>query len=699
MGRKDLVIVESPAKARTISYILNDHYIVRATMGHVQDLPEKKLGVDVKNDFAPQYTLLSGKGKIIKEIKAAAKTAEAIYLATDPDREGEAISWHLIEAAGLKKFKPQRIILHEITKSAVTEALKHPGEIDSKLVNAQQARRIIDRLVGYKISPILWRKVRKGLSAGRVQSAALRMLVEREREIENFTPQEYWSIEAELRKREEGLSFKARLLRQELRSQEEAEKVCQRLQKADFKVAGVERKETSRQPVPPFITSTLQQEAWRKLKFSAARTMSIAQQLYEGLPLGGEEAVGLITYMRTDSTRISPEALKETRAYILKKYGRDFLPSSPRVFTKKIKGAQEAHEAIRPTSIHREPGSLKPFLSTDQLKLYELIWKRMMASQMAAASLETITVEIEAHPLASEKTYLLQTKSMKVSFPGFLILYSEGKDEEEGEEVSLPLPELKEGEILSLLNLSPEQHFTKPPPRYTEATLVKALERNGIGRPSTYAPIISTLQQRYYVKKERGHFKPQTLGIIVADLLKEHFPEVVDLGFTAQIEKRLDEIAWGKREWVPTLHEFYQPFSETVERASSAMQKVRLPAKPTDEICEKCGRTMVIRQGRYGNFLACNGYPQCKNTRPLPIEARCPHCGARLVERHGKKGHTFYGCANYPKCDFSIQSKPLPQTCPQCQGLLIPVSGKTAKCVNCGHKVSLEELEAGSTST
>ncbi len=694
MDKKNLVIVESPAKAKTISRILDGQYVVKATMGHVRDLPAKKLGVDVENDFAPHYQILPGKQKIIKEIKAAAKTAGTIYLATDPDREGEAISWHLIEAAGLKRLKFRRVTFHEITKPAITKALRHPGEIDLRLVNAQQARRIIDRLVGYKISPILWRKVRRGLSAGRVQSAALRMIVEREREIEEFTPQEYWSIEAELRKRRGTLSFKAKLINCELPSEAEADKVCQELEKANFKVARVEQKITPRQPVPPFITSTLQQEAWRKLRFSASHTMSIAQQLYEGLPLGGEEAVGLITYMRTDSTRVSSQALKETRTYISEKYGQEFVSPSPRIFAKKVKGAQEAHEAIRPTSIRREPERLKTFLSADQLKLYELIWKRMMASQMAAASLNITTVEVEARPQAPEKAYLFQTKAAKVSFPGFLVLYQEGKDEEEGEEESLPLPELREGEPLLLLSLFPEQHFTKPPPRYTEATLVKALEQNGIGRPSTYAPIISTLQQRGYVKKERGHFEPQEIGSLVTDLLKEHFPKVVDLGFTAQMEKHLDEIAWGEREWIPTLRDFYQPFSKTVARAASTMQKVKLPDKPTDEICEKCGRPMVIRQGRYGNFLACSGYPECKNTRPLPIEARCPRCGARLVERRSKKGRTFYGCSNYPKCDFSLRSKPLPQVCPQCQGLLIQLSGKTAKCINCGHKVKLEALEA-----
>ena len=663
-------------------------------MGHIRDLPENKLGVDVENDFAPQYRILPGKGKIIKEIKAAAKVAGRIYLATDPDREGEAISWHLIKAAGLKNPNLGRVIFHEITKPAITKALKHPGEINLKLVNAQQARRIIDRLVGYKISPLLWRKVKRGLSAGRVQSAALRMIVEREREIESFTSQEYWTISAQLRRTTQELSFTARLVNCELPSQAEAEKVCRELEESDFKVAQVERKTTSRQPVPPFITSTLQQEAWRKLRFSASHTMTIAQQLYEGLPLGGEEAVGLITYMRTDSTRLSSQAISEARAYIRENYGPEFVPPSPRLFTKKVKGAQEAHEAIRPTSIRRQPEMIKPYLSADQFKLYELIWKRMLASQMAAANLESTIVDIEARSPKAERAYFLQARSTKVSFPGFLVLYAEGKDEEEGEEAGLPLPELEDGESLLLLALLPEQHFTKPPPRYTEATLIKALEQNGIGRPSTYAPIISTLLQRGYVRKERGHFKPEELGIIVTNLLEEHFPEVVDLSFTAQIEKKLDEIAWGKREWIPTLYEFYQPFSETLERASSAMQRVKLPVKATDEVCELCGRPMVIRQGRYGSFLACSGYPECRNTRPLPIEAHCPRCGARLIERRSRKGRTFYGCSNYPKCNFSVKSKPLPQACPHCQGLLIPVSSKTAKCLDCGLKIKLEELEA-----
>ncbi len=692
MGKKDLVIVESPAKARTISRLLDGRYVVKATMGHVRDLPESELGVDVENDFSPRYRILPGKGKIIKEIKAAAKAAGKIYLATDPDREGEAISWHLVEAAGLKNSNLGRVIFHEITRKAVTKALKHPGEINLKLVNAQQARRIIDRLVGYKISPLLWRKVKRGLSAGRVQSAALRMIAEREQEIRDFVQQEYWTISVQLRKTAREQSFVAKLVNCELASYAEVEKACQELKNSDFKVARVEQKKSLRQPVPPFITSTLQQEAWRKLRFSASHTMIIAQQLYEGLPLGGEEAVGLITYMRTDSMRIASQAISEARAYIQESYGAQFLPTSPRLFTKKVKGAQEAHEAIRPTSIRREPELVRPYLTTDQFKLYELIWRRMLASQMAAAELETTIVDVEAR--SPSEIYLLQARSTEVAFPGFLVLYAEGKDEEEGEEANLPLPELEEGENLLLIKLTPEQHFTKPPPRYTEATLIKALEQNGIGRPSTYAPIISTLLQRGYIKKERGHFKPEELGIIVTDLLKEHFPEVVDLSFTAQMEKKLDEIAWGKREWIPTLREFYQPFSKTVERASSAMQKVKLPVKVTDEVCELCGRPMVIRQGRYGSFLACSGYPECRNTRPLPIEAHCPRCGARLIERRSKKGRTFYGCSNYPECDFSVKSKPLPQPCPYCQGLLIPVSSKTAKCLDCGQRIKLEELEA-----
>ena len=626
---KELVIVESPAKARTLSRILGGRYSVKASLGHVRDLPRKRLGVDVKNGFTPYYAVPKEKRAIVKEIKEAAEKALAVYLATDPDREGEAISWHLIEAARLRKVPRHRVVFHEITEKAIKEAFRHPRQIDMHLVDAQQARRILDRLVGYKISPLLWRKVKGGLSAGRVQSVALRMIVEREREIQNFVPQEYWTIEVELAKMDKRAArFKAKLLgikdkgeKLEIHCQGEAEPIANQLKVATYLVSQISQKRLSRQPAPPFITSTLQQEAWRKLKFAARHTMSIAQQLYEGLPIGDEGVVGLITYMRTDSTRVAESALKEARHYISEKYGAEFLPSRPRLFTKKAKGAQEAHEAIRPTGVEREPSLIKPYLTPDQAKLYELIWKRMVASQMAAALFDTTAVDIEAKEPQEGKIYILKATGSVLYFSGFLTLYSEGKDEaEEEEKDKAPLPPLAEGEELRLIDLFPQQHFTQPPPCYNEATLVKALEERGIGRPSTYAPIISTLRQRGYVERKDGRFHPLSLGFVVNDLLVEHFPQIVDIGFTAQMEEQLDEIARGERGWVGTIQEFYTPFEETLSKASTHMVKVKEADQPTNELCPQCGCAMVIRMGRYGKFLACSGYPRCKTTKPLTVK-------------------------------------------------------------------------------
>ena len=608
-----LVIVESPAKARTISRILGPGYTVKASLGHVRNLPQRELGVDIENGFAPKYVVIKGRGKLLQEIRKVANKASAVYLATDPDREGEAISWHLIQAAKLGNMPLKRVVFHEITEEAIEKAFRHPRQIDMLLVNAQQARRILDRLVGYKISPILWRKIARGLSAGRVQSAALRMIVDRERDIEGFIPREYWSIEAELAK-EGAPSFRARLVGPDIGNEAEAQRLSTELEKASYAVAAVNKKRVARQPAPPFTTSTLQQEAWRKLHFSAKRTMFLAQQLYEGLPIGDEGSVGLITYMRTDSTRVSAQALAQTRDYIAERYGADFLPQAPRRFAKKAKGAQEAHEAIRPTSVGREPGLIKPYLNPYQLKLYQLIWSRMVASQMAAAQIEATTVEITATAPKRDE-YLFRATSSIVIFPGFLILYLEGRDEDE-EEDKQPLPQLAAGERLELLGLFPEQHFTQPPPRYTEATLIKALEQNGIGRPSTYAPTLATIQGRGYVRKSNGRLYPLALGVIVANTLKEHFPDIVDIGFTAQMEQDLDEIASGQREWVPMLQGFYEPFAETVAKAASAMPKIK--DEPTDEVCEKCGRPMVIKWGRLGRFLACSGFPKCRNTKSLP---------------------------------------------------------------------------------
>ncbi len=626
---KELVIVESPAKAKTLGRILGSRYIVKASLGHVRDLPKTKLGVDVANGFSPKYVIPKEKRRVVQELKEAAKKTTGVYLACDPDREGEAISWHLVEAVELKTMPVHRVVFHEITEEQVLNAFRHPREIDFNLVNAQQARRILDRLVGYKISPLLWQKIKGRLSAGRVQSVALRMIAEREREIQSFIPQEYWTIEAELAKqsaREE--SFKAKVIgpvsetqQFEIRSQQDADEITANLAGANYLVTKVTKKQISRSPSPPFITSTLQQEAWRKLHFTAQRTMAIAQQLYEGLPIGEGEVVGLITYMRTDSTKVADSAIKETRAYIEQRFGREFLPPHPRRFAKKVKGAQEAHEAIRPTSIVREPGLLQPYLSYDQAKLYELIWKRMVASQMAVVLLNTTTVNINATPPQPGKIYLLRATGSLLKFIGFRILYTEGRDEAEDDiEVKASLPELVEGERLSLLHLFPEQHFTQPPPRYNEATLVKSLEEEGIGRPSTYALIISTLKRRGYVQTKEGRFYPLELGFVVNDLLVVHFPDIVDIGFTARMEEKLDDIARGEQEWVTVLEDFYLPFEEMLEGATARIAKTKIAPQPTDEICPQCGKTMVIRSGRYGKFLACSGYPKCHNTRPLSAE-------------------------------------------------------------------------------
>ncbi len=694
----NLVIVESPAKARTIGRILKDGYTIKATMGHIRDLPDKELGVDPDNDFSATYTVPRGKQKVINEIKKAAQGADTLYLATDPDREGEAISWHVVESAKLNRKKAKRVVFHEITRDAVEEAFKHPRDIDTRLVDAQQARRILDRLVGYKISPILWQKVMKGLSAGRVQSVAVRMVVDREREIEGFVPTEYWTVEAELKKGED--SFRAELIGKGARkkisisNQEQANSICDDLRGASYSISSVKKKAVQRQPVAPFITSTLQQEAWRKLRFSAKRTMMAAQALYEGVPIGEGEPTGLITYMRTDSTHVSDQAIKETRDYIKERYGADYLPAKARVFKKKVKGAQEAHEAIRPTSVNREPSSIKSHLTSDQNRLYELIWKRMLASQMAAAIFDTTTVDIQAD--SGKDKYLLRATSSPLAFSGFLIVYSEGKDDDDESVGKEKLPPLEQGDMVSLEKLYPEQHFTKPPPRYTEATLIKALEENGIGRPSTYAPIISTIQERDYVTKEKGHFKPNEMGFIVTDLLSEHFPEIVSKNFTARMEEKLDEISSGESKWIPTLRAFYNIFSEEVKNAYTNMPKVKPAAEPTDEVCEKCGSPMVIKRGRYGRFLACSNFPTCKNSKPIrtTIEVDCPRCGGKLVERRTKKKRTFYGCSNYPGCDFAVWEKPLETKCPECGGLMVPESRnkKMAKCTECNHQASIDEL-------
>jgi len=698
---ENLVIVESPAKAKTVGRMLGSGYSVKASLGHVRDLPKKRLGVDVKKDFTPDYEVLKEKKTVVTEIGEAAKKASSVYLATDPDREGEAISWHIVQAVKLDSVPIKRVVFHEITKEAVADAFRHPREIDIDLVNSQQARRILDRLVGYQISPLLWHKVRRGLSAGRVQSAALRMVVDREREIANFVPKEYWSIDAKLEKMATEESFLAALIgllngtKLEIGSQEEADRIVSQLEDRSYAVAQVRKKEVARQPAPPFITSTLQQEAWRKLRFSAKHTMAIAQKLYEGLPIGDEGSVGLITYMRTDSVRVAPSAVEQTRSYIKEKYGPNFIPARPRIFAKKVKGAQEAHEAIRPTSVWREPVSIKHYLTRDQFRLYELIWKRMVASQMSPALFDTTSVDVEAKGQKGGESYLLRATSSSIKFPGFTILYSEGKDEAEDEKEKGSLPELVKGELLDLLGLFPEQHFTQPPPRYTEATLVKALEERGIGRPSTYAPILSTIQERGYVTRDSGRFCPLELGFLVSDILSQHFSDIVDLGFTAQMEEGLDQIARGEREWVPFLRDFYGPFEKTLKTAEQQMEKVKIADEPTDEVCSLCGRPMVIKSGRYGRFLSCSGYPECKNAKPLltKIGVKCPKCGSDLVERRSKRKRTFYGCSAYPDCDFSVSDKPVPHLCPECGGLLVMRGKKMVSCARCEFSGRFADIE------
>ncbi len=694
---KKLVIVESPAKARTLSKILGRGYSLKASVGHVRDLPRSRLGVDIENGFVPKYVVPRTKSKLVGELKQAAKNASAVYLATDPDREGEAIAWHLAEVIKSDETPYRRVVFHEITDAAIKYAFKHPRPIDMQLVNAQQARRVLDRLVGYKISPLLWKKIRWGLSAGRVQSVAVKIIIDREREIQDFVPVEYWTIEAELTKKTKKAPFRSLLIglidgtKLDIHNQQEATKIKAELEQAGYSVLKVSTKKVTRSPAPPFITSTLQQEAWRKLHFTAKQTMAVAQQLYEGLSIGDEGSVGLITYMRTDSTRVAHPAIVETREFISSKYGTQFVPPRARYFTRSVKGAQEAHEAIRPTKIRREPSLIKSYLTPSQFKLYGLIWKRMVASQMAAALFDNTTVDIEAK--CPKSNYLLRTSSSVSTFPGFIILYSEGKDEAAEEEKQRPLPYLKKGDELELLELFPEQNFTQPPPRFTEATLVKALEQWGIGRPSTYAPTLSTIQDRDYVTKVRGCFQPTELGTIVNDLLSQYFSDIVDIKFTARMEDELDDIVEEKKDWVSVVQAFYTPLEKDLENAFQLIDKVKLADELTDEICPKCGKPMAIKMGRYGKFLACSGYPECKSTKPylVKIGVNCPQCGSELIERMSKKKRIFYGCSNYPECRFATNFRPLPQPCPRCGGLLTLYMGKLAKCTKCEYKGKLQQ--------
>ncbi|MBC7251020.1 MAG: type I DNA topoisomerase [Anaerolineae bacterium] len=714
-----LVIVESPAKARTVGRFLGKEYTVRASVGHVRDLLRSKLSVDVDDDFKPRYRIPNEKREVVKELKQEVKRAAEVYLATDPDREGEAIAWHLMAAAGITKDQARRVVFHEITKDAIEHAFSQPSEINMDLVNAQQARRILDRLVGYQISPLLWERVRNRLTAGRVQSVAVRLIVEREREIQDFVPQEYWSIEAELTKqadlrRKKPRTFTAKLYRirgqeVDLKNQADAQAVVDELESAVYVIANIKRGTRRRRPSPPYTTSTMQQEASRRLGFTARRTMAVAQQLYMGLPIGEEGEVGLITYMRTDSTNVAEVAQEEARKYIGERFGQKFLPAKPPKYKTKAKGAQEAHEAIRPTSVFREPEAIKKYLTRDQYRLYNLIWQRFVASQMSPAVMNTVSLDIAGVPQAelvdgqvpesslTEITYHFRASGSNVKFPGFLVVYEEAKDEDaepSEEEAGRIFPPLVDKEVLALLRLMPEQHFTQPPPRYSEATLVRTLEEYGIGRPSTYAPIITTIQNRGYVVREGSRLYPTETGFLVNDILVKHFPDILDYGFTARMEEELDRIATGERDWVSVLREFYGPFSETLKRAEQEMEYLNLGDEPTGEMCELCGHPLIVKWGRYGKFIACSNYPACRNTKSFYVSLgiKCPECGGELAERRTRRGRIFYGCLNYPECEFTTWDKPLPTPCPQCGGLLTEGRKGMAKCLSCGEEIELEEL-------
>ena len=708
---KSLVIVESPAKARTVGQILGGKYVVTASQGHVRDLPKSKIGVDVDQDFEPSYVIMKDKQSLLTQIKKAGNEAKEVFLATDPDREGEAISWHLQNAAnwGDLKVAPKRVVFHEITKEAVEEAFKTPREIDMQLVNAQQARRILDRLVGYQISPLLWRRVQRGTSAGRVQSVSLRMVVDREREIEAFIPVESWTIDNLLRKvgtddTEKNhfsatlYSMKGERRRISISKEEEARRYESELANADYKVANVQKRDRRQRPSAPFTTSTMQQEAGRKLRFTAQRTMAVAQQLYEGLSVGDGGPVGLITYMRTDSTQVAESALAEVRSYIQERYGKDHVPAKPKIYTKASKGAQEAHEAVRPTSILRDPVFLKDYLSADQLSLYTLIWSRMLASQMEDARSEATTLGIDAVCKGAGITYNFRASGSVLKFAGFRSVYLEGRDDTNDSDDKNSLPLLSEGDLLNCSNLEANQHFTEPPPRFTEATLIKVMEEKGIGRPSTYAPTISTLVDRMYVERERNRLTPTKLGITVTDLLTEYFTNIMDLDFTAKMEEELDDVSRGEREWIPMLGEFYGPFQQALGDADEKMPKIRMDEE-TDEVCdcagsdkcehgELCGNPMVIKTGRFGRFMACTGFPECRKTKPIlkTVGVSCPKpdCGGEIVERRARgRGRSFFGCSNYPNCDLILNQRPLMTPCPECNGLMVQKNRTTVSCTVC----------------
>ena len=667
--KKTLVIVESPAKAKTIEKYLGKKYMVRASMGHLRDLPKSQFGIDVENDFAPKYINIRGKGDLIKALKKDAKNADKVYLASDPDREGEAIAWHLSFILGLNPEEDCRIVFNEITKPAIQEAVKHPRGINIDQVDAQQARRMLDRIVGYKLSPLLWRKVRKGLSAGRVQSVTVKLICDREKEIQAFESVEYWTVGMKLRK-DKSAMFEAELThvdgeKLDLHDEKATEALVADFQQQKLLVDKVKKSERKRKPAAPFTTSSLQQDAARKLGFTSRKTMMLAQQLYEGIELGRHGATGLITYMRTDSTRLSDMALNDARAFIGEQFGEDYLPPKANVYVTGKK-AQDAHEAIRPTDVNLTPESVEKHLNKDQFKLYNLIWQRFTASQMVPAVYDTLSIQIKAG-----ERYTAKAAGSKLKFPGFTAVYAGAESSKKEKDVLLP--DLAEGDELNIAKMLPQQHFTEPPPRYNDASLVKTLEEKEIGRPSTYAPIIETIQARGYVQRIDKHFQPTELGFVVVDMLEEYFKDIVDVKFTADLENELDEIAEGKVEKNHLLKEFYDPFAVTLEKADEAIGHVELPEEETDIPCDKCGRMMVVKQGRFGKFLACPGFPDCRNTKPLLVDTgvQCPKCGGAIVERKSHRGRKFYGCKNYPECDYTTWDQPLQEECPKCGAFML----------------------------
>ncbi len=686
--------MESPAKAKTIQKYLGNDYEVVASMGHIIDLPKSKIGVDIENNFTPVYIEMKGKEDVIKLLKKEAKKCDNIYLATDPDREGEAISWHIANMLNLNLEDPNRVTFNEITKSGVKVGMDNPRKIDLDLVNAQQTRRILDRIVGYKLSPFLWKKVKRGLSAGRVQSVAVRLVVDRELEIRAFKPKEYWSIDGTFTAPPSRKVFSAKLVaingkKQEINNEEESNAILKSLEGAEYTISTVKKRVTKKNPAPPFITSTLQQEASRRMGFQARRTMKTAQELYEGIEIEGIGLIGLITYMRTDSLRVSKEAQEQASEYILQVYGKDYLPDKPRVFKTKA-NAQDAHEAIRPSMPQLTPEKVKSSLTTDQYKLYKLIWERFIASQMANALLDTVSADIQANDCT------FRASGYSVKFDGYTVLYEESKDTKD-EENNKVLPPLEVGQVLKLKTLVGNQHFTQPPSRYTEATLIKALEENGIGRPSTYAPTITTIVSKFYVERDGKQLKPTALGEVITDLMKEHFKNIVDVKFTAKMESNLDEVEKGKKGWIDTLNVFYDDFAKTLAKAEKAMEgkRVKIPDETTDVICDVCGKNMVIKIGRFGKFLACPGFPECTNTKKI-VEATkgtCPLCGKRVVAKKSKKGRTFYGCEGYPDCNFMTWYTPVEDKCPKCGSSLFKKGGKNGKLLcekpNCGYERSL----------